>query len=182
MSNEFDIRQGFGMLIITVSGLLAGCDSATGNYGGDNSQDYANVTSLKAVTKTVEVPREECRDEVVTQTREARDPDKIVGTVAGAVIGGVIGNQIGSGTGRDVATIGGAVVGGYAGNQVQEGMQERNIYQEVRRNCATIFDSREEVDGYEVTYSLNGVQRTIHLDYDPGERIDVENGVLVIRN
>jgi len=182
MSNQFDIRNVFGMLIVTATGLLAGCDSATGNYGDGTSQDYANVTSLKAVTKTVQVPREECREEVVTKTRETSDPDQILGTVAGAVIGGVIGNQIGSGTGRDVATVGGAVAGGYAGNQVQEGMQNRNTYQEVQRNCATVFDSREEVDGYEVTYSLNGVQRTIHLDYDPGERIDVEHGVLVLRN
>jgi uncharacterized protein YcfJ len=47
------------------------------------------------------VPREECRDEIVTLTHETKNPNQIAGTVAGAVIGGVIGNQIGSGKGMD---------------------------------------------------------------------------------
>ena len=89
-------------------------------------------------TKTANVPHQECSDQLVTVTRPTKDPDQIAGTVVGAVVGGLLGNQVGAGDGKKVATVGGAVAGGYAGNKVQEGMQERNTYQETRRVCKTV--------------------------------------------
>jgi uncharacterized protein YcfJ len=107
------------------------------------------VTAVAAVAgyrtmdaKPSMVAREVCRDDIVTLTRPTKDPDQIAGTVAGAVIGGVLGNQVGGGDGKKLATVGGAVVGGYAGNKVQEGMQERNTYQETRRTCRTVYDKQ----------------------------------------
>jgi len=170
------------VLTIATVVLLAGCGPATGNNSGSSNGEFAEVTSITAVTKTVVVAREECRDELVTRTRETKDPNKIVGTVAGAVIGGMLGNEIGSGKGNDAATVGGAVLGGYAGNRVQEGMQDKNTWQETVRNCEMVNDSTEEPAGYEVTYLLNGIERSIHMNYDPGPRIAVANGVLVLNN
>jgi len=109
-----------------------------------------------------------------------KDPNQIAGTVAGAVIGGVLGNQVGGGDGKKLATVGGAVGGGYAGNKIQEGMQERNTHQESQRVCETVRDSRQQQDGFDVTYRLNGQEQVVHMDYNPGNRIPVENGMLVI--
>ena len=107
------------------------------------------VTAVAAVTgyrnmdeKTASGPRQECHDELVTLTKPTKDPNQIAGTVAGAVIGGVLGNQVGSGDGKKLATAGGAVAGGYAGNKIQEGMQERNTYQELQRKCQTVNDGQ----------------------------------------
>ena len=106
------------------------------------------ITAVAAVagyrlldTKPTRVAREECRDEVVTLTRPTQDPEQIAGTVAGAVVGGVLGNQVGGGDGKTLATVGGAIAGGYAGNRIQEGMQDRNTYQESQRKCQTVYDS-----------------------------------------
>lgn len=93
-------------------------------------------------TKTAAGPRQECHDELVTLTKPTKDPNQIAGTVTGAVIGGVLGNQIGSGDGKKVATAGGAIVGGVAGNKIQEGMQERNTYQELQEKCVTVNDGQ----------------------------------------
>jgi uncharacterized protein YcfJ len=105
------------------------------------------VTAVTAVagyrvmdTRTASVAREECRDEVVTLTRATQDPEQIAGTVAGAVVGGVLGNQVGGGDGKKLATVGGAIAGGYAGNKIQEGMQDRNTYQETQQKCRTVYD------------------------------------------
>lgn len=87
-------------------------------------------------------PRQECHDELVTLTKPTKDPNQIAGTVTGAVIGGVLGNQVGSGDGKKLATAGGAVAGGFAGNKIQEGMQERNTYQELQRKCETVNDGQ----------------------------------------
>ena len=96
----------------------------------------------KTDTKTASGPRQECHDELVTLTKPTKDPNQIAGTVTGAVIGGVLGNQVGSGDGKKLATAGGAVAGGFAGNKIQEGMQERNTYQEIQRKCQTVNDGQ----------------------------------------
>lgn len=107
------------------------------------------ITAVAAVagyrtldTKTASVPRQECRDELVTLTRPTKDSDQIAGTVAGALVGGVLGNQIGGGDGKKLATTGGAIAGGIAGHKIQEGMQERNTYQETRRTCRTVYETK----------------------------------------
>ncbi len=162
-----------GALVVTAIGAVAG-------YRMLDQANYAEVLAVKPAMKTVSVPRESCRDELVTLTRPSKDPNQIAGTVVGAVIGGVLGNQVGDGKGKKLATVGGAVGGGYAGNKVQEGMQDRNTYQETQRKCSTVRDSRQEQMGYDVTYRLNGRQETVRMDYDPGKRIAVENGALVL--
>jgi uncharacterized protein YcfJ len=164
-----------GAIAVTAIGAAAG-------YRMLDQKNYAEVVNVKAATRTVSVPRESCRDELVTVTRPTKDPNQIAGTVVGAVIGGVLGNQVGGGDGKKLATVGGAVGGGYAGNKVQEGMQDRNTYQETQRKCQTVRDSHQEAAGYDVTYRLDGQERMVHMDHDPGRRIAVENGVLLIDN
>jgi uncharacterized protein YcfJ len=164
-----------------IVGALAVTAIAAFGYQKLDQADYAVVSDVKPTTKTVRVPREECHDEMVTLQRETKDPHRITGTVLGAVVGGVIGNQIGDGRGKDVAKVGGAAAGAYAGNKIQDGMQERDTYQESRRTCKTVHDSREEKTGYDVTYRLDGQERTVHMDHDPGRQIPVENGQLVLR-
>ena len=146
-------------------------------FGGTASAD---VIAVKPIMKTVRVPREECRDELVTHTKPTKDPNQIAGTVVGAVIGGVLGNQIGGGNGKKLATVGGAAAGGYAGNKIQENMQEGNTYQESHRTCETLTDRRQEQAGYEVTYRLDGQDHVVTMDHDPGKRIPIENGAPVL--
>jgi len=145
-----------------------------------DGRDYAEVIAVEPNLRTVRVPREECRDEVRTVKAPTRDPNKITGTVAGAIVGGVLGNQVGSGNGKKLATVAGAVAGGYAGNKVQEGMQERNTHDELQRVCETVEDTHQEQDGYNVTYVIDGQEQMAHMDYDPGSKIPVEDGVIVL--
>lgn len=168
-----------------VIGSIVGAVAVTalGAFGGYRMLDkgnYAEVLAVEPAMKSVSTPREECHDEMVTMTRPTKDPKQIAGTVAGAVIGGVIGSKVGGGDGKKLATVGGAVGGGYAGNKIQEGMQERNTYQESRRVCQTVRDSHQVQDGYNVTYRLNDQDKVVHMDHNPGNRIPVENGSLVL--
>ncbi|MCK6369943.1 MAG: glycine zipper 2TM domain-containing protein [Gammaproteobacteria bacterium] len=175
MNRQLVIGSVVGALTVTAIGAVAG-------YQAMDRGTYAEVIAVNPSMKTVSAPREECHDEIVNRTRATKDPDQIAGTIAGAVVGGVLGNQVGDGSGKKLATVGGAVAGGYAGNKVQEGMQERNTYQESQRTCNTIRDTRQEWSGYDVRYRLDGQEQTIHMAYDPGNRIAVENGALVIED
>jgi uncharacterized protein YcfJ len=138
------------------------------------------VLSAEPVTKSVRTPHKNCSTEAVTHQAPTKDPHQITGTVIGAVVGGVLGHQIGGGSGKTVATVAGAAAGGYAGNKVQERMQEGNTYQTNETRCATTYDTVQKPDGYVVRYKLHDREGTVHMDHDPGERIPVQDGKLVL--
>jgi len=173
MDTKLIIAGLVGAVAVTAVGAAAGYRYM------DPAGAYATVIAVKPAVTTINVPREECRDEMVTLTRPTEDPNQIAGTVAGGVIGGVIGSQIGDGSGKKVAIVGGAVAGGIAGNKIQEGMQERNVYQEIQRVCVTVNEQQQSPAGYDVTYELDGRQHTVRTDYDPGRRIAVVDGAVV---
>jgi uncharacterized protein YcfJ len=88
-----------------------------------------------------QTPREVCTEQVVTEQKEAKDKDRVLGTLAGAVVGGVVGHEVGGkGTSQDVATIGGAAAGGYAGNRVQKSMQKNATETSTKTVCRTVYE------------------------------------------
>lgn len=160
-----------GAVVVTAGGAIAMFDR------GPRS---AEVLDVQAVTRTVQIPREVCGDEVVTRQKPVKDKHQVAGTVIGAVVGGVVGSQVGSGRGRDVATVAGAAAGGYAGNKAQERIQAGNTYTTTERRCRTVYDSKEETVGYDVRYRLGDEEDVVRMDHDPGERIPVKDGKLVL--
>lgn len=174
MSRQMLIGGIIGAVAVTAIGAVAGYQM----YG---SGSYAEVLSVRPVMTQVSVPREECHDQVVSVPNQTKDPKQITGTVAGVVIGGVLGNQVGGGKGKDIATVAGAAAGGYAGNKIQEQMQEGNTHEELQRVCQTVHDIHEEAQGYDVTYRLGGREQTVHMDHDPGSRLEVHDGQVVIK-
>jgi uncharacterized protein YcfJ len=141
---------------------------------------YARVVDVQPVSRPVSEPREVCQDVEVTQQAPVRDKHQVAGSVIGGVIGGVIGNQIGDGDGRQIAKVAGALGGAYAGNKVQERIQNSRTVTTVEKKCETVNESREVPDGYRVTYEWKGSTRTVHMDRDPGSRLPVRNGDVVL--
>ncbi|AQT61610.1 hypothetical protein CBP51_13145 [Cellvibrio mixtus] len=169
------------MIIGTLLGVgIATTGGAIASYQWLKEPAYAEVLSAVPVTKTTKIPREECREETVVHQKPAKDTNRIAGKVIGAVVGGALGNQVGGGNGKKVATVAGAVAGGYAGDKVQANMQQKDTYTTVEQRCKTVYDSREDITGYDVTYRLQDKESSLRLDYDPGSRIPVENGKLVL--
>jgi uncharacterized protein YcfJ len=163
-----------GAAVVTAGGAFAGYQLL------DREPKFADVLGVKPIMETVKTPREVCRDISVTHTREPRDQHKVAGTAIGAVVGGVLGSQIGSGSGRKVATAAGAAAGGYAGNRVQGRMQQDNTYTTTEQRCETVYDSHEKQVGYNVRYRLGEQESSVQMDHDPGERIPVQDGQLVL--
>ena len=164
-----------GLIVATAGGAIAGFKML-----GKNKPTYAEVLNIDEIKTTVQIPRDVCEDVPVTHQKPTQDQHRVVGTVAGAVIGGVLGNQIGSGTGKKIATVAGAAAGGYAGNKVQENMQNNNTYTSTERRCHTVTDSHEKVIGYDVTYRIGDEESEVRMDREPGDRIPVVNGQLVL--
>jgi uncharacterized protein YcfJ len=169
------------MLIGTVFG--AGLATAVGGIAGYrmlSGAEYAQVVSVAPVKESVETPREECGDKVVTHKKPVKDEHQITGTVIGAVAGGLLGDAIGGGGKNTAAKIAGAAAGGYAGNKTQESMQENDTYQTTERVCKTVVDHSERTVGYDVKYRIGDVPGEVRMDHDPGDTIPLQDGKLVI--
>ena len=144
------------------------------------SPAFARVVSVTPVKETITTPRQLCRDEVVQHTEQPRDKHQITGIAAGAVIGGILGNQVGDGRGRDLATLAGAVAGGFGGKKVQQDVQTGKTVSTIEQRCETVYDSHVKIEGYTVQYEVNGQLATVRMDYDPGQQIPINNGMLMI--
>ncbi len=151
--------------------------SAAADGGADAGVQYAKVVSVDPVRESVSNPRQVCHDETVTHTAPPKDQNRIVGTAIGAVAGGLLGNQVGGGRGRTLATVAGAVGGGYAGNRIEASRQQGQVTTSVERRCETVSNPSSKIVGYDVRYVYNGVTRTVRMDHDPGDRVEVQQGV-----
>ncbi len=147
----------------------------------DNGVKYARVVSVEPVRQASTTPKQVCRDEVVSHTEPPRDEHRVLGTAIGAVAGGLLGNQVGGGKGKTLATVAGAVGGGYAGNRIQARNQHGQVSSEVERKCTTVNSTGpSKIVAYDVRYEYNGVTRTTRMDHDPGDRVQIEEGVSVV--
>jgi uncharacterized protein YcfJ len=132
------------------------------------------------LTRTVSEPRESCRQVEVVKPAPVTDQHQVAGTVIGGVIGGVLGNQVGDGRGRQVAKVAGALGGAYAGNKVQERIQESRTVTTMETKCETTYESRQVPDGYLVTYEWQGGLRSVTMASDPGPRLPVRGGEVLL--
>ena len=154
---------------------------AVGSYLAFNkAPQYAEVLSVEPVERASRTPEKECHDVQVTHRKPVTDENRIAGTVIGGVLGAVVGHQVGQGRGNAVATVAGAAAGGYAGNRVQKQMQDKDSYSTTEQRCTTTNRVSEKVIGYDVKYRLDGRVSTVRMDHDPGERIPVRNGRLLV--
>ena len=166
----------------TSNGTAMSAD-ATGdsNATSDAAVQYAKVVSVEPVRKTADTSRQVCQDEVVNHTAPPKDEHRLVGTAIGAVAGGLLGNQVGGGKGKTLATVAGAVGGGYAGNRIEANRQHGQVTSNVERRCHTVKGTGEsKIVGYDVRYVYNGVTRSVRMDHDPGDRVQVQQGVTAV--
>jgi uncharacterized protein YcfJ len=59
-------------------------------------------------------------------------------------------------------------------------VQKGNTVTSNERVCRTVYDSKQETVGYDVRYRLGDEEDVVRMDHDPGERIPVKDGELVL--
>ena len=172
MNKSMVVGTVLGAIAVTAGGAAAG-------YRYIGTAHGAQVIDVRALTKTIRTPRQDCRDQEVTRVKQPKDTNRLAGTGIGAVIGGLLGNRVGGGSGKVLATVAGAAAGGYAGNKIEQRVQRGDTYTTTERQCITAYDTSTVPAGYEVTYVLNGKRHRVHMDHDPGKTIAVKDGRIV---
>jgi uncharacterized protein YcfJ len=157
---------------VTAPGAANVAVAAGANTGADNGVRYAQVVSVDPVREST--PGQVCHDVTVTHTEPPKDQHHIAGTAIGAVAGGLLGHMVGGGKGNTVATVAGAVGGGYAGNRIEASHQQGQVVSSVQRHCDTVSNANGNIVAYDVHYMYNGVTRTVRMDHDPGDRVQLQ--------
>lgn len=168
------------MVVGTVLGVTVAAVGASFAGYKVMSQDYAQVTNVSPLVEQISTPRQECHDEMVTRQKPVKDPNRVTGTVIGAIAGGVLGNELGGDGKNTGAKVAGAAVGGLAGNKVQQSMQQNATTTASESVCTTVNDVSEKTVGYNVSYRIKDVAGQVRMDHDPGSRIALRDGQLVL--
>lgn len=139
--------------------------------------DNARVRSVEPQYENVAVPRTECRNQWVQESR-GYDDRNYGGAVVGGVAGALVGNQVGKGHGREAATAVGAVVGAFAGDRIANGdrWNRRDEAREVTK-CWTVNEMQPRLTGYRVNYEYRGQTYATVLRENPGRTLAVRVSV-----
>ncbi len=162
------------VLLALVAAAAAGAQAQSQGF-----VDRARVQGVEPQYEQVQVPRNECSSQWVT---EQQRPQTLAGGYGGAIVGGVaggiLGRQVGKGSGREVATAAGAVIGAIAGDRISS-YQPQYAEQAQRevRNCRTVNDVQSRINGYRVTYEYRGHQYVSVMRDQPGSTVPVRVSV-----
>lgn len=163
------------MSALSLSTLLLGTTSALADHQYAYRDDWALVTRVEPIVRTIEVPVQEevCWNEEGRRHRPISSSGYVTGsTIMGGIVGGVIGSQMGRGPGRPFATAAGALVGASIGYTGSSAYSEGPIYVSHTQRCRTITSYRTEkrTDGYRIEYRYNGQEYQTTLSYRPTSR------------
>lgn len=173
----------FRLLLVLIF-TLAGSVAIAGGYSDNFYSDYATVTEVVPIYRTVRIeqPHRHCRSEQVYRSPRRSYGYTAGATIAGGVIGGIIGHQIGGringGHGRHGGALLGSLIGAAIGHDTASRRQSTvdRGYTRVNNHCSTIIDyyTEERIDAYRVSYEYNGEVFHARLKHRPGDRIRVK--------
>ena len=141
--------------------------------------DNARVIDVEAQYENVTVPRQECRNEWVSEAQPAGRRN-YGGAVVGGLAGALIGNQVGRGHGREAATAVGAVLGALTGDNIANRTRWEQTYPPVARevtSCRTVSEVQPRLVGYRVDYEYRGQRFTTLMQDNPGAFVPVRVSV-----
>ena len=161
--------------------IALACSAAVFAAHAETFYDNARVRSVQPQYESVNLPREDCRAEWVTQPQYISSSETNPGgVIVGALVGGLLGNQVGRGHGRQAATAVGAVTGAMVGNHIAGGYGTsyavQTAPQQVTR-CQTVNEVQSQIAGYRVVYDYRGQSYTTLLRDNPGPNLQVRVSV-----
>ena len=144
--------------IIVGAVALAGAGLILASSGYNPLQQYAKVVSVEPAFDVTRTPRQVCGDEAtLAQQASVNSEANAAAPVAPEAAPAAETPELPAST---------------------DGKKEAGAVAET--DCLVVYDTRSVQAGFDVTYELDGSQKVVRMDRDPGNRIPVENGELVL--
>jgi uncharacterized protein YcfJ len=142
--------------IIVGGVVLAAAGAIVASSGYNPLQKYATVVAVEPAFDTTRTPRQLCGDEA------ALAQASMTGDAAAA------------------AAPTPAPAPEPAKPKQAPGSKADSTEADTSAECIVVFDTNSVQSGFDVTYELDGAQKVVRMDRDPGKRIPVEDGELVV--
>jgi uncharacterized protein YcfJ len=142
--------------IIVGGVVLAAAGAIVASSGYNPLQKYATVVAVEPAFDTTRTPRQLCGDEA------ALAQASMTGDAAAA------------------AAPTPAPAPEPAKPEQAPGSKADSAEADTSAECIVVFDTNSVQSGFDVTYELDGAQKVVRMDRDPGKRIPVEDGELVV--
>lgn len=160
------------------AGLAMAGPGAWAAGSGIGFDDRATVREVQPQYERVNVPRRECRTELVPERRVERGDRNLAGPLVGGILGGLVGSQFGRGEGRVASAAVGAMAGAITGEALSDrGPAREEIHHREVQRCRDVDQWESRLSGYRVTYEYAGRVHTTVLPYDPGPMLAVQVSV-----
>ncbi len=157
---------------IIVGGVaLAAAGAIIVNSGYNPLQQYATVVSVQPAFDTVRTPRPVCGDEATLAQAQAQ-----------AEAGATAAPGVPAPSAADGSTPATAAQPALTPEQSAAAMSDADAKpgEGGTPQCVVVYDTSNVDAGFDVTYELDGQQKVVRMDRDPGRRIPVEDGELVL--
>ena len=142
--------------IIVGGVVLAAAGSIVASSGYNPLQKYATVVSVEPAFDTTRTPRQLCGDEA------ALAQASMTGDASAA------------------AAPRPAPASEPAKPEQAPASKTGSAETDTSAECIVVYDTSSVQAGFDVTYELDGTQKVVRMDRDPGKRIPVEDGELVL--
>lgn len=177
--------------LVGVTGLISA--GALAGYLAWKDPAFAEVVSVEPVRKFVAAPDKPCADEPAIRHQSAANEPPASGVVINGMAGGMITRQ--PARFEKVATLGAVAAGDPAGRAIQDSKvpaktsrsgktankaQAKQTMVVSGANCRKANRVSEKIVAYDVRYRFHGKTTKVRMDHDPGKRLPVRNGKVVI--
>ena len=161
-----------GIIVGTV--VLAAAGAVMVNSGYNPLQKYATVVSVEPAFDTVRTPRPVCGDAAtLAQAQAQARASATAGPEAPAPSTSDASSPAPTAPAADAALSETQANAALAKPDAKPG--ESGTPQ-----CVVVYETASVDAGFDVTYELDGQQKVVRMDRDPGKRIPVEDGELVL--
>ena len=157
---------------IIVGGVaLAAAGAIIVNSGYNPLQQYATVVSVQPAFDTVRTPRPVCGDEATLAQAQAQAEAGATATPGAPAPAAAEGSTPAPAAQPALTSEQSKAAMANADTKPGEGGTPQ---------CVVVYDTSNVDAGFDVTYELDGQQKVVRMDRDPGRRIPVEDGELVL--
>jgi len=151
--------------MIVGGAVLVAAGAIAFNSGYNPLKEYATVVSVAQAHETTQTPRVVCGDEATLAQAQA---------AAASTAQGDLGNDFQPSPPESPATASATPAGPSDKPAAAKDGEDAAV------RCLTVYDTTSVEAGFDVTYELDGVQKVVRMEREPGKRIPVEDGELVL--
>ena len=140
--------------------VVATCGAIASRRMTDRAPQYAQVIAVSPIVRRVRMPHEVCKSEEVKHVRPAQPQESA---------------PPGESAPPEEAAQHKEAARRMRSTQRERSARSEDTYTTIEEHCVTAYETKEERQGYEVRYRLNGAEGSLRMDHVPGARVPVRD-------